>query len=140
MERMVVCKGVDWCLGLHKGSGGGNQIFLLYCCESFFPDWSMMVAVCFFLLFLFIWLWFISLGVILKYRNCCLCCVKLFQKCSDHYSIVFLKKGRVLWFQSRFRESTLSILYITIRLLGQFDHLSLLNCYPNIHHYTNRCN
>ena len=40
----------------------------------------------------------------------------------------FLEKGRVLWFQSPFREFTLCC-KIRIRLLGQVYHFSLVNCY-----------
>ena len=43
--------------------------------------------------------------------------------------MIFLEKGRVLWFQSLFREFTLSY-KIRIRLLGQVYHFSLLICYP----------
>ena len=37
------------------------------------------------------------------------CCVKLFQKSgfSDHFSVDFLRKGKVFWFQSLFWLSTL---------------------------------
>ena len=44
------------------------------------------------------------------YRNCCVCHVKLFKKSvSDHYSVDFLKKGRVFKFklESLFKVSTL---------------------------------
>ena len=41
----------------------------------------------------------------------------------------FLEKGRVLWFQSLFREFTLCY-KIRIRLLGWVCHISLLICYP----------
>ena len=41
----------------------------------------------------------------------------------------FLEKGRVIWFQSLFRELTLCY-KIRNRFLGRVDHLSLLICYP----------
>ena len=41
----------------------------------------------------------------------------------------FLVKGRVLWFQSLFREFTLTY-KIRIRLLSRVYHFSLLICYP----------
>ena len=41
----------------------------------------------------------------------------------------FLKKGRVVLFESLFREFTVSY-KIRIRLLGQVYHFSLLICYP----------
>ena len=41
----------------------------------------------------------------------------------------FLGKGRVLWFQSLFREFTLTY-KIRIRLLSRVYHFSLLICYP----------
>ena len=48
---------------------------------------------------------------------------------SDHYSVDFLEKGRVLWCQSLFREFTLCY-KIRIRLLGQVYHFDLLICHP----------
>ena len=41
----------------------------------------------------------------------------------------YFEKGRVLWFQSLFREFTVSY-KIRIRLLGHVYHFSLLICYP----------
>ena len=42
----------------------------------------------------------------------------------------FCEKGRVLWFQSLFREFTLCC-KIRIGLLGEVYHFSLLICYPS---------
>ena len=55
------------------------------------------------------------------HRNCCVCFVKLFQKSvSDHFSVDFLEKGRVLRFYLPFREFTL-FSYITFRLMSSFS-------------------
>ena len=63
-------------------------------------------------------------------RNCCACCVELFKsQLSDHYSVDYLGKGRVFWFQSLFRVCLPYSLHI-FRHLGRVYHFSLLICYP----------
>ena len=45
---------------------------------------------------------------LLVHRICWVCSVKLFQnQVSDHYSVDFLEKGRLLWSQSLFRQFTI---------------------------------
>ena len=115
------------------GQGLGDHVFFSFCIAVNCPfmtgaQWFLLLFLC---SFLALFVSFPSYQALLVHRNCCSCCLKLFQR-SRFWSLLcgFPRKRETVLILITLQQVH-PISYITIGFLGQLYPLGLLICDPH---------